>query len=606
MDADAADRLDVMFGELLVELGVAASEADEMMQWDEQRKRQLLAMHSAGGVSAESACGLERGTPAWEVLELMGLEGAAALHDLEARLRTCTMVWLSDFIEAGGVGALFSLQRSFPLREKVRLGSVFVLAARALMNNRMGFDAVIAEPLAVRGLCLYLAMKASKPGDPPPKSEEKKAELQRLRAAVVQNQKVALELLAAVALVSEDSYQLVLDALVFVQHATSGASRFSCLVAMLRPGADADLRSAGLADDAGSGTQLQSLALSFINALISAPENLLNRVWVRAEFNALRLPDELNELHGDAKLTRQLAVFWDEQRQDEQELRILRESATAGVSPSDCWEVLDKYVNAETSPTTGYFVSLLQSLLVFQREGPTAERKWSFAEQLTSAALNPLAASSPEKFVAELALAFAGDSPDCLLESAAGLLSEIRLQNGQLETEDQHMLWLIEQLDISDTMQRQIKFEAETAKALELERDLVQVLKNTAREQQGSDVPPFSAHFEALVLGYHQQLAQLRRHIAAVESGKTAELPAFKATRLSGAAFGLEFPAPTAATYYLPAGTKLVSAGSAGTSHGPGQPPAAGGPLPPPLVGAPPPTLIPRGGGPPPPPPPGT
>jgi len=215
-------------------------------------------------------------------------EVCSIVQSVGAKLRSCDMPWLEAFVAIGGLDELFAVFYTWDSVTLFRAEPLFIEAVCALMNNAIGFDAIMQQTHAVRALAGFMA-----------------CDLERDLSA-----RSAMEILATVCVVSPRTYQLAVDALDNFALVYRETVRFTTLVHMLQ--------------FAAQYPGVQAACLALINALISSPDNVIERSWLRSEFEDLELDSVLIVLGADCdydkKLMNQVRVYMEEKAADEVEL----------------------------------------------------------------------------------------------------------------------------------------------------------------------------------------------------------------------------------------------------------------------------------------------
>lgn len=530
-----------------------------------------------------------------------------SVSNLARVLNTCSRTFLEDFAVLGGVRQLFNVQMYWDARRKAENCKAFVECCRGIMCNPNGLNAVMATPFAVRCLASYLA---------PSQTDE---------ASVDDGQRAhILELLGAVSLLEPNAYALVLDALDSVRLAHGQPSRFTCIVTILQAARPSD-------------EALQSAAMAFVNALISGPEELLTRVWVRTEFIQQGLMAEIEKLErivssnkgsSNKGLATQLTTFREGLEEDSREQAEVAQKGAAGESLEDLWELLDAYVCKEPTQIRPYFISVLQSLLMIPHADPElSSRMWNFAATAITKTLELGEVDRPtaEQYFRDLMGAFGGEQ---LLVVAAQ-----KHEEGGAGAENADLVAVIEKLNLNPAAKRAEEY-AELEKRKQSLLEAIQATSATTTgdkpgpaDKDAEAQPSLDDHIAKLSEGYDQQIQYLKQQIAFQRTGGTsaapgppppppprlvdstpvpaapppAQPPGAPAPPVPGERAAASPPAPPA-----PAASSAPNAPPTGPAPPPPPPGGRGPPAPPPPGGRGPPAPPPPGGrGPPPPPPPG-
>ncbi|KAK4055124.1 hypothetical protein OIV83_000404 [Microbotryomycetes sp. JL201] len=218
---------------------------------------------------------------------------AKHLIALRVRLTTSKISWLELFINSGGINCLSSLLVDAMNRMNNNLASddeeAYVVEAvkclRALMNTQVGMEKTLQHESIAASL------------------------LQSLKLSSVKLRMHTMEALAVLCLNSTSGHELVSQSM--------GEDTVSALAGLfsstISDGAESEI-------DIGQ-WELLTTTLSFINALVNAPDALETRAQLRLRFESiLEHVSELCSLGPPEQLLRQVDIFEEEKREDEQEL----------------------------------------------------------------------------------------------------------------------------------------------------------------------------------------------------------------------------------------------------------------------------------------------
>ena len=441
-------------------------------------------------------------------LRVGGDRAVERVVELARVLRTCDRRFLDEFIRHDGVKQLFSLQMNWDPVRKARHCHDFVECCRGVMNTgQAGLDAVMASPFAVRCLASYLAPQ--------------QAHISGSTALLgTQHRAHVLELLAAVCVMEDTAgYSLVLDALDNIRLAHAQPSRFTCVLAALGEAGPTE-------------TALQTSALTFINALISFPEELLTRLWVRAEFVQHGLIAEVEKLErvgsGNVDLATQLGVFRKIQAEDEKERAAVTDKTAAGDDLEELWELLDTYLCSEHSEVRPFFVNMLQSLLMIPHGDPElSARMWRFAAAATTKTLElgHVDRAASEQYFRDLMGAFGGEQ---LLVVAAQKHEE----SGADDALAADLVAVVEKLNLNPAAKRVDEYAKLKARAESLRSAATSPAAAAPKGTAGGGLkgagggPSLDAHIASLSKGYDAQLQSLKDQIQAQRTGKSGAPPA--------------------------------------------------------------------------------
>eukprot|EP00736_Rhodelphis_marinus_P003905 Rmarinus@m.13082 len=350
-----SEMLEKMFEKLLEETSMPESGKQKLRETkSEEAKWMLIQQHIK-----QEEIQATKGTPDYFVHIL--LDGDPPVEEMQ-RLRIELSTWplskLSAWVDAGGVPALQGLMARSLLKtfcpgdnhDMSKIDEIINLVLRcfkAVMNTRVGLDAVIRTPLVMRMVTFTLGSKDNA------------------------TKGIAMELMAACCFLDEDGAGLILDGLEHFKVVARESEMFETIVSTLLDG----------------DSELKRHTLTLINALLATVETLEERQGLRRLLATAGLEDVLNELRGrvqeDSSLTTQISIYEECRSNDDKGLNDM----TAELSSSDeVGLVRNIRVRLHSSKAQKSFSSILGSLwmLVSDTQHDNLEPAWAFLDQVVA------------------------------------------------------------------------------------------------------------------------------------------------------------------------------------------------------------------------------
>ncbi|XP_019858436.1 PREDICTED: inverted formin-2-like [Amphimedon queenslandica] len=283
---------------------------------------------------------------------------------LKKRLRTAEKDWIKSFLDAGGLEALWTMLDScIPNEEGVIIGDA---QQQGLLRCVECIRTLLSSPDALDTLVI---------GATPNKYIERLLKVMHLPMSVDSAfiKIYCLLILSAISRHSDEGFRATIKA--FDNHKIQYQlrHRFSLLVYELRSPL--------------SPPEYQAMIMAFINYLIASCDDITERFQLRSAFNALQLPDIIQEICDTSELPpsllQQLKIYHLKQEKDNSLAEI-----PGGVdlnNHNDVYRVVfEKFFNTEHS---GSFLGVLQKLLILERDSPRTGAVFQSLESFLDRAL---------------------------------------------------------------------------------------------------------------------------------------------------------------------------------------------------------------------------
>eukprot|EP00727_Mastigamoeba_balamuthi_P010351 m51a1_g5939 putative inverted formin-2 (1022) ;mRNA; f:111272-116339 len=305
---------------------------------------------------------------------------------VKTALARADRAWMAEFVGAEGLAAIIAAARAFEAQQAFEMGSIvcqaqLILCLRAVVNNRVGIEALIGSGGAQRGVGELVALAWC------------------TRNVMMRTQ--VLDLMSAMCLYSTAGYRVVDLALaeLSVSRARRGDRlRFLKLVEWMQEQSDPQTKAC------------RTSVVAFVNALVCTPEGLEERLEVRGNFvdlgaaailDIVRKEVAADEASGPvADLLRQIDTFFEEMEADDRELEAIKNELRVDLTDAQSMLAAIRLRVRDRRAIECSLLNVLRSLLLLPpSDSAAAEPLWGVVEDAaarTAALAIGGASASPE------------------------------------------------------------------------------------------------------------------------------------------------------------------------------------------------------------------
>lgn len=361
----------LQFERFLTNMAIPDGKLEQMRALPLDRKWALVAQQKAREETPDSAHPLAHGQSSLEIHNPKSIVNFLAtnppldvldkeLTSLEVALRTEPIQFVKDFINAGGFDALLQINlrlftKGKDSNEERECQYHAFKALKAQINNTVGLQKMIDSPNGLNILSLCISSSSYK-----------------VKTS-------ALEVLAAVCFVP-NGHSRVLNAMQYYKDNFREKFRFSELMQILRDNNKDQI------EQAAAYLDFQLATVTFINAVVSSPEEVELRACLRGEFLDLGFYEIIKILRGidHETLNTQLDIFEDGSISDWEHLSENLQVTNIDITSADSLYHGVKHIAASNPEIYSWFLRILQHLLVLPIDPYRGSKFWELMNLVAS------------------------------------------------------------------------------------------------------------------------------------------------------------------------------------------------------------------------------
>lgn len=287
------------------------------------------------------------------VISIMAIPTAQTFSSVKRKLRSCGPDWMQGFLDHEGLERLLDCVDNLASKRVTVLSDALVLiecveCIKAVLNSKIGLSLLVEKPEYCRRL-----IKAMDTNN-----------------AMVKKQVV--DLLSALSMYSAEGHKLALDALDTFRTMKQMRYRFSLIIN--------ELKTCEMAP-------YKTTLMAFINCILCAIVDLLERTRIRNEFIGLNLLDIIPILRNenDKDLDIQCDVFEEFKHEDDEEMAATFSGNVDIGNHRQLFDVI--FSKVYNTPLSDRFLIILQTLLQIDPDTKMCDVQWELMEQAAQMAV---------------------------------------------------------------------------------------------------------------------------------------------------------------------------------------------------------------------------
>ncbi|GFN80727.1 inverted formin-2 [Plakobranchus ocellatus] len=295
---------------------------------------------------------LENSDPEF-VISVMAIPTAQTFSSVKRKLRSCSQDWMQGFLDLQGLERLLDCVDTLALRRVTVLADALVLVEcveciKAVLNSKIGLALLVEN------------------------SESCKRLIKAMDTNNAMVKKQVVELLSALCMYSPEGHRLAMDALDTFKVMKQMRYRFSLVIN--------ELKSSEM-------TSYKTSLMAFINCILCANQELMERTRVRSEFIGLNLLDLIPDLRNknDEELDIQCDVFEDFKQEDDEEMASVFSDRIDIGNHRELFDII--FSKVYNTPLSDKFLIILQTLLQIDPDTRISDIQWELMEEAAQIAV---------------------------------------------------------------------------------------------------------------------------------------------------------------------------------------------------------------------------